>query len=592
MTNAHLETIKELHKRAYTMYVILFFGCLYSLLIIFTTMDLDFFTKGSTIFPLPFLKTTIPIYLFYIFGPIALLLIFIYFQLRLVAYWESIRELRSDFEVELSEIFSSVTPSSFSFLAERLWRYPGTRHKAKRLEHLGLYFSMFMIWWLVPLTCFGIWAHYLVKQGLLGTMIQFTTFSLATLFSIRFYYAYRKIFTYQDHDFFSYINYNMLFSLVLFFMGVFSVFHVRDKYKMPFDFIYADLSPNNFINRLVVRNNLITNDATISLDRIINFQNESLRFADACGANLSGVNFSGADGHLSQFDHANIERCLFKESKMIGANFNAATLNYCDFSQCNLKSAIMSNINSRFVVCSSAYMRDVNFYNSLFVDCAFDAATFRESSYNNSTFTQCSFIDSRFDESILTKVIISKSDLSGAFFPGSQITSVEITYSRLSSVNFENSKITHSCFCFSSFYAYRNKFSKFNNSIMHECDFSFSNIRRTYFNNSKIISGDFSASDLRYSQFNKTRLTRSLFKGADLEGTDFQEAVLNHCDFSSASLRHADLSGAKFHDTNLKGCDLTGADLRGADLSSVQNLETAHLKDILIDGQTKLPQIF
>ena len=72
-----LETVAETSKNARKIFLAMLSGCAYSLLTIATTTDARLLTNSASS-PLPIIRTEIPIAWFYLVGPFALLMLYVY----------------------------------------------------------------------------------------------------------------------------------------------------------------------------------------------------------------------------------------------------------------------------------------------------------------------------------------------------------------------------------------------------------------------------------------------------------------------------------------------------------------------------------
>ncbi|MFN6133885.1 MAG: pentapeptide repeat-containing protein [Synechococcaceae cyanobacterium] len=101
-----------------------------------------------------------------------------------------------------------------------------------------------------------------------------------------------------------------------------------------------------------------------------------------------------------------------------------------------------------------------------------------------------------------------------------------------------------------------------------------------------VLTGiDLSGANLSHSNFSNVDLTRARFKRSLLSSADFSNSILQHADFSAAYLIEANLSNA-----DLTGSILDRSQLCGADLTGVSGFQSAKLKQVTFDANTKLPE--
>jgi len=172
-----LKTIAEATSNAQKLFVALLGGCLYCWLTIGTTTDVALLTNSASS-PLPVIGTALPIIGFYIVAPLILVALYFYFHLNLQRLWEALADLPAVFPDGRS-LDKTADPWLLNGLVSaHFFRLRQERPALSRLQH-GL--SVFLAWWVVPLTLFVFWGRFLPLQHE-GTVIHIALLAVAVGF--------------------------------------------------------------------------------------------------------------------------------------------------------------------------------------------------------------------------------------------------------------------------------------------------------------------------------------------------------------------------------------------------------------------------
>lgn len=162
----------------------LFFGmllaCVYSWLAVASTDDVGLLTNSESS-PLPIIQTEIPIAGFYWAAPLILLCLYFYLHLYLQRLWGDLAALPAVFpdgrtldKRAYPWLLNGLVLAHFSRLKD-------IRPPLSRLENAV---SIFLAWWVVPLTLLGFWFRYLTRQDWPGTIFHIVCIVLATSFAL------------------------------------------------------------------------------------------------------------------------------------------------------------------------------------------------------------------------------------------------------------------------------------------------------------------------------------------------------------------------------------------------------------------------
>lgn len=162
-----LKSVEEVSKHAGNLLFSLLLACVYSWLTIATTTDALLLTN-STSSPLPIVGAAVPIVAFYLAAPLFLLGLYTYLHLNLQRLWEGLAELPA--------IFPDGRPldkKAYPWLLNSLVCVHLPRLKKYRppLSRVQVGISVFIAWWLGPLTILLFWARYLRRHDWPATML-------------------------------------------------------------------------------------------------------------------------------------------------------------------------------------------------------------------------------------------------------------------------------------------------------------------------------------------------------------------------------------------------------------------------------------
>ena len=177
-----LEIVKETSQNARKIFFAMLIGCVYSWLTIGTTTDVNLLTNTASS-PLPIIGTEIPIAWFYLVAPLVLICIYFYFHLYLIKLWEALSGLPAIFPdgKRLDEI-------AYPWLLNGLVRRHFKLLKKNRpfIAHVQELITIFLAWWVVPITMMVFWLRFIPRHDWVGTIIHCILIVTSVTFAIYF----------------------------------------------------------------------------------------------------------------------------------------------------------------------------------------------------------------------------------------------------------------------------------------------------------------------------------------------------------------------------------------------------------------------
>ena len=163
-----LANVKEISSNAQKLFIALLAACLYSWLTIASTTDVNLVTNRATS-SLPIIQTSIPIVGFFYVAPLLLLCTYLYFHFYLQKLWDELGSLPAIFP-DGKPLYEKTDPWLLGDLVRI--HSPKLKDGTPFLAHLQIWISVFLAWWVVPLTLLLFWGRYLVRHESIGTAFQ------------------------------------------------------------------------------------------------------------------------------------------------------------------------------------------------------------------------------------------------------------------------------------------------------------------------------------------------------------------------------------------------------------------------------------
>ena len=131
---------------------------------------------------LPIIGTTVPITWFYVVAPLVLLGVFFYLHFYLLLLWEGLADLPAIFS-DGKRLDQRAYPWLLTGLVRRHFE---KLRKRLFVNHLAEWFTIFLAWWVVPITVAGFWWFYLPRHEWFATGIHIAVIMASTIAMLQF----------------------------------------------------------------------------------------------------------------------------------------------------------------------------------------------------------------------------------------------------------------------------------------------------------------------------------------------------------------------------------------------------------------------
>ncbi len=372
-----LDIVEKTSQNARKIFFAMLLGCVYSWLTIATTTDVRLLTNTSSS-PLPIIGTEIPIAWFYITAPLVLICLYFYFHLYLDNLWGALAGLPAIFPDG-----KRLDERAYPWLLNTL-----VRKNFKRLKDRGLIFRMkewitiFLSWWVVPITMLAFWLRYLPRHDWIGTFLHIGLIVSSFAFGIIFYrlcaftlQGKEKLFIsfkkfYSDKGFYYSILKYFLFSISTFLIGIFfllmsygAINGIRTEKNYNPDFTkfsaiekavpwgFAKIGYDVFANLREIEVSekpdnywIISEKERLQSVKGANLRERNLSYADMYGAFLLRADMRNTDLRYANLENADL-RADLRYANLSNANLKEANLNYARLQEANLEKTDLQNAN-------------------------------------------------------------------------------------------------------------------------------------------------------------------------------------------------------------------------------------------------------
>ena len=170
----------RISQRAQKLFLSILLGCVYCWLTIATTTDLALILNtGSS--PLPIIQTKVPLADFYKAAPFILLGLYLWFHLYLLRLWERLAQLPAIFQ-DGEALDEKVYPWLISGMVRAHVRLLKVKRPA--LSSIQNFISIFLAWWMVPLTFLMFWLRYIPAHEWVGTSLHVSLLAISITVAI------------------------------------------------------------------------------------------------------------------------------------------------------------------------------------------------------------------------------------------------------------------------------------------------------------------------------------------------------------------------------------------------------------------------
>jgi kumamolisin len=178
-----LKIVKDISSNAQKVFIATLAACFYSWLTIATTTDLNLISNRATS-SLPIIQTSVPIVGFFFIGPLLLMAAYVYLHFYLQKLWEEVGRLPAVFP-DGTVLHRKTDPWLLTDLV--LVHNRRLKGRSSILLNLQIWVSVFLTWWVVPVTVLLFWNRYLDRQDFIGTIFHSVTCGVAVSSAIFLY---------------------------------------------------------------------------------------------------------------------------------------------------------------------------------------------------------------------------------------------------------------------------------------------------------------------------------------------------------------------------------------------------------------------
>lgn len=518
-----LSALEAASKNSQTLFITMLGACIYSWLTIATTTDSALLINNVSS-PLPLISTLIPIVTFYYFTPPVLLCLHVYFLFNLQNVWNLLARLPAVFPDGIP-LERKSSPWLLTDLVS--FYFPHLRVNLTSLSYIQRALSVFLAWYLVPLTLLAFWFRYLPARDFIGTIWQTLIVTLSVLFATSLHALAASTLRMEVTPKGAkglveirrkrratrfYVTGTLAAILLYFATGA-----IYGTWRADREFLTSPIWHQTgssfvpwFCARLGISQLLKPNLSHLDVStKPASWSGKDNELDSIKGANLSYRDISFAD--CNETFAANV--------RFVGANLSGAQLSYSDLRKSDF---------------SRALGRQASFAHARLADAVFGASKMIEAQFygaqlDRTVFTS-DFLRARLDEDNKSRSLLtfSTSDFSGTDF----------TFAKM-----------NKCDCRSTVF----RKSRFLVARLRGVDFTGSDLRMVYFTGASITDCDFELTKLSGSSFDAAILTSVKFDDADFSDRDsklgsiFTNATLHRVDFSNAhAINSAVFSGAHF----------------------------------------------
>jgi uncharacterized protein YjbI with pentapeptide repeats len=400
-----LEIVKETSQNARKIFFAMLLGCVYSWLTIGTTTDVNLLTNTASS-PLPIIQTEIPIAWFYIVAPLILICIYFYFHLYLIKLWEALSGLPAIFPdgKRLDEI-------AYPWLLNGLVRRHFKLLKKNRpfIAHVQEWITIFLAWWVVPITMIAFWLRYIPRHDWLGTSFHILLLIISVAFAIIFLrMCALKLQGIKKHS----LSLDRFLLDRRFYQGV-GVILVGILFSMLSYGAIEGVRINKNINSTNFKEMVPLTFQIIGYDVFANFIEKSVsekpdRYWEISnselhnyvkGANLRGANLNNADMRYSFLAKADLRGSHLQKAKLDGAKLQKADLRWAELQKATLTRANLKGADLRWVKLQNANL---------------EIANLQEANLNYANLQQAILLNSNLQQADLVNSNLQQAELRGA----------------------------------------------------------------------------------------------------------------------------------------------------------------------------------
>ncbi len=283
----------------------------------------------------------------------------------------------------------------------------------------------------------------------------------------------------------------------------------------------------------------------------IDFSGAKLYQADFTSCDLSGASFVGADCEEACFAHANLTDAWFDGGNLIKTNFGKTILDNTTFNQASLDEANFSEAIGKSTSFAFGLLPDTQFKDMIldspsFIGCTLTTAQFFDCSLKQADFSTAKINQSSFFNCDLSSSKFHKTEAEKTLFVGVDARECDFRVSTFKET------------------------SAHEKSNFHKSDFRESDLRASNFRGGIFTFANFTNASLSNCDFSETELYGAIFAAATGSETRFMRAVIDHVDLRGADFRSSSFTLSKFINSDARGVNFFEADFVKAHIKDVE----------------------
>jgi len=321
-----INNVAESSKSKKKLFSMIIIACLYSIIAIATTSD-EAILLNTTNLKLPLIGSSIPTVWFYLFTPVLLAILHLYFLLNLQRHWELISDLPAIFP-NGNSLDKQIYPWFFNHIV--LSNSKLISYKSPIFSKLQNLIIVFLTWFFIPIIIILFSLKYFKRADIIGMILIYCFCAASVIISTLSYMSSKMAFNHEKRmkarDFFSKKpSFVTVFIIILIsIMALPIIFSSTLRKHNPYFKVnlanakmeWVDLSNKNLQGAILKGANL----------HGANLENTNLKYADLRGANLKSVNFKKAvldSAHLNETILINAD---LENTSLIGADLTMANI--------------------------------------------------------------------------------------------------------------------------------------------------------------------------------------------------------------------------------------------------------------------------
>lgn len=433
---------------------------------------------------LPFVNVGIPLDEFFVFTPILVIIMFVYFHLNLLNLKKMFFMLESNY-APLDDYH--VYPWLLNFKEDK---------DDKIIDFMRKAIISLSLWWAMPSILILNALKYIKKHDMFGNIfVCFVVIIIGLICTLLFWFRYRSLTRKTNSKKIISIIVSSILVVELIFV-ILIYFSFDGGYQFLKNIIYVDLSYQKLINEE-------------------NKNYDTLYWIDLRNAHLEGANLTGAI-----LIKADLHGASFKNALMDNINLRNARLSDCDFTGITLEGGnlVGAEMNRSFFYGSNitwANLDSVDLRESYMEGASFFKVSFKRANLSESYCKGVKLLSSEFDGAILQDVNLAGAILTGSYFVNGDLRNSDFSNSNLLGAHLEGASLI--------------------GASLFKADLTSAHLDSVELHYAKLDSATLWG----------TFLFHANLEGATFNGAMLSSAFMNHTNLKDVDFQNADLSEAK-----------------------------------------------